>query len=244
MTEAISNKRLVLIVGESGTGKTASLRELEDQEGVLYLNCEAGKEIPFRNKFVQEIITDPLDMLDILEEAEESDEIHTIVIDSLSLLMEMYESVHVLTSTDTRAAWGNYAQFFRELMQSFVANSKKRYIILAHTDAELNKDTGIYEVKVPVKGQLKKISVEAYFSIIVAAKKLRVKELEGYKNDMLDITKREKTVGFKHVFQTLPTKETVGERMRGPFDLWEDEQTFIDNNAQMLLDYVDDYYNS
>lgn len=36
------NKRLVLIVGKPGAGKTASLRDLDKQEGVLFLNCEAG----------------------------------------------------------------------------------------------------------------------------------------------------------------------------------------------------------
>ena len=36
------NKRLVLIVGFPGHGKTASLRDIEDQEGVLFLNCESG----------------------------------------------------------------------------------------------------------------------------------------------------------------------------------------------------------
>ena len=45
------NKRLFVIYGTSGSGKTASLRNLKDQEGVLFLNCESGKEIPFKNKF-------------------------------------------------------------------------------------------------------------------------------------------------------------------------------------------------
>lgn len=37
------NDFLILIGGESGTGKSASLMNIKDQEGVLYLNCEAGE---------------------------------------------------------------------------------------------------------------------------------------------------------------------------------------------------------
>lgn len=36
------NDNLVLLVGKSATGKSASLMGLEKPEGVLYLNCEAG----------------------------------------------------------------------------------------------------------------------------------------------------------------------------------------------------------
>ena len=36
------NSQLVLISGESATGKSMSLAGMRDQEGVMYLNCEAG----------------------------------------------------------------------------------------------------------------------------------------------------------------------------------------------------------
>ena len=231
-----------MVVGESGSGKTASLRELEDQPGVMFFNCESGKEIPFKNKFNEVVVDDPYIIFDALDEVRDDPDVHTIVIDSLTMLMEMFESVHVITAADTRKAWGDYAQFFKTLMQQYVATMDKRFIFIAHTESSLNNETGVMEVKVPVKGALAKISIEAYFSIIVAAKKVRVKELEKYENDMLEITSREENVGFKHVFQTLPTKATVGEKMRGPFDLWTDEQTYINNNAQWLLEYIDSYY--
>lgn len=41
MTQKV-NDQLVLLVGKSATGKSASLMNLRDPEGVLYLNCEAG----------------------------------------------------------------------------------------------------------------------------------------------------------------------------------------------------------
>ena len=36
------NDNLVLVVGKSAAGKSASLMGLENPEGVMYLNCEAG----------------------------------------------------------------------------------------------------------------------------------------------------------------------------------------------------------
>lgn len=38
----MSNDNLVLICGEPSTGKSASLRNLHNPEGVVYLNCESG----------------------------------------------------------------------------------------------------------------------------------------------------------------------------------------------------------
>lgn len=55
--EVAVNDQLVLIMGESGTGKSASLRNIPNQERWLYLNCEAGKRLPFRNKFQTHTIT-------------------------------------------------------------------------------------------------------------------------------------------------------------------------------------------
>lgn len=45
MTAAVqqTNDNLILIGGESGAGKSASLMNLRNPEGVLYLNCEAGE---------------------------------------------------------------------------------------------------------------------------------------------------------------------------------------------------------
>lgn len=36
------NDNLVLVCGKSAAGKSASLMGLENQYGVMYLNCEAG----------------------------------------------------------------------------------------------------------------------------------------------------------------------------------------------------------
>lgn len=236
----MQNKRLLVICGDSGTGKTVSLRNLKDQEGVLFINAESGKEIPFKNNFRVEVITDPWDAIKLIEEAEEDDTIHTVVIDSITFLMDMFESLYIYGVEDTRQGWQDYAQFFKELMQQHISVSSKRVILLAHVETVLNEETGIRETFIPVKGALKKNGLEAFFSIIVMARKMPIKKLED-SNELLNITKRENKIGFKHVFQTMPTKETTGYRIRGPIDMWSDEETFIDNDADMVMSLLDDH---
>ena len=46
----------VLIIGESGTGKSASLRNFERGEVTLF--NVAGKQLPLKGKFVHESVTD------------------------------------------------------------------------------------------------------------------------------------------------------------------------------------------
>lgn len=94
------NDHLVLLCGKSATGKSASLMQMEKPEGVMYLNCEAGKKLPFKSKFKEYIITDPLQVNEAFDAAENMPEIHTIIVDSLTYLLDMYESLYVLNSSN------------------------------------------------------------------------------------------------------------------------------------------------
>lgn len=62
------------------------------------------KKLPFRSKFKEYTITDPEQIEEAFEEVEGMDDIHTIVIDSLTYLMDMYESLFVINSTNTMKA--------------------------------------------------------------------------------------------------------------------------------------------
>ena len=128
---------------------------LENPEGVMYLNCEAGKRLPFKAKFKQYIVTDPLQVIEAFDHAETDECIHTIVVDSLTYLLDMYESMYVLNSSNTMKSWSDFSQYFKVLMQQKVAGSTKRVIFTAHTSDTLNESEMATETKVPVKGSLK-----------------------------------------------------------------------------------------
>lgn len=241
MTQQV-NDNLILLCGKSATGKSASLMGLKNPEGVMYLNCEAGKKLPFRSRFKEYVVTDPLQINEAFAAAEGMPDVHTIVIDSLTYLMDMYESIYVINSANTMKAWGDFAQYFKTMMQQFVAKSTKNVIFIAHTKSDLNESEMVMETYVPVKGSVKNNGVESYFSTIIASKKVSLKTLKDYQSSLLTITPEEEALGFKYVFQTKLTKDTVSERLRGPLGLFDTSETFTDNNMQLILDRLHHYY--
>ena len=236
------NDHLVLLCGKSATGKSASLMGLDNPEGVMYLNCENGKKLPFKTKFKQFTITDPMQINEAFDRAEDMPEVHTIVVDSLTYLLDMYESMYVLNSTNGMQAWGQFAQYFKVLMQQYVAKSTKNVVFIAHTADTLNEGEMIMETKVPVKGSLKNNGIESYFTIVIASKKVPLKTLKDYSSEFLNITPEEEALGFKYVFQSKITKESINERLRGPLGLFTTKETYIDNNLQHVLNRLKEYY--
>lgn len=236
------NDHLVLLCGKSATGKSASLMGMDKPEGVMYLNCESGKKLPFKSKFKEFVITDPLQVNEAFDAAENMPEIHTIVVDSLTYLLDMYESLYVLNSANTMQAWGQFSQYFKVLMQQYVAKSTKNVVFTAHTSDTLNESEMLMETKIPVKGSLKNNGIESYFTVVIASKKVALKALKDYGSAMLTITPEEEALGYKYVFQTKLTKDTVNERLRGPLGMFETKETFIDNNLQLVFNKLHEYY--
>jgi hypothetical protein len=236
------NNNIVLICGKTATGKSSSFMNLNEPEKVLYLNCENNKATPFKNKFRNKTITDPLQVYSYFEQAAAAPEkITTIVIDSLTFLMDLYESVYVSGAANGQKAWGEYAQFLKVLMSNYVANAPQRVIFTGHTSDVLSEDA-VMETLVKVKGSINNNGVEAFFSNVIATKKVKISELENYKNALLTITPHEEMLGFKYVFQTQMTKKTVNERMRGPMGMWDVSETYINNDTQLVLDRLAQYY--
>lgn len=238
------NDQLVLIAGESASGKSASLMNLKGEERVLYLNCESGKRLPFKNKFTTKVVTDPMQILEAFDylKNEGASKFDTVVIDTITFLMDMFESQYVLGSANTMQAWGDYQQFFKKIMQELVPSISQSVIILAHTRADLDEKAMEMKTSVPIKGALKNNGVESYFSTVVATKKVPLTVLEEYENELLHITPQDELLGYKHVFQTQLTKKTIGERIRSPMGMFTQPQTYMDNDAQMLIDHLHDYY--
>ena len=239
-----TNNQLVLICGYSTTGKSASLRNIPNQQRWMYLNTEAGKRLPFKNKFETYRIEDPYQVLEAFDHATNNVDIDGIIIDSITFLMDMFETMYVLPAANTMKAWGDFSQFFKILMQQKVTAFGKPVIITAHVLDVLDEKAMEVKTSVPIKGSLKNNGIEAYFSTVVAAKRISVKDLEPYKSSLLTITDEERELGFKHVFQTRPTKATVGERLRSPMGMFTKEQTYMDNDAATLLQHLHEFYSN
>ena len=191
---------------------------------------------------MQANVVDPLQVQQTMEALTGNDKYDVIVIDTLTYLMDMYETQYVINSANSMKMWGEYAQFFKRIMQEGVAKSDKQIIFTAHTSDIYNESEMVSETMVKVKGSLMNQGIESYFSTVIATKKVPIKTLEKYKNDLLTITPEEERLEFKYCYQTQLTKETVNERIRGPIGMWLPNETFIDNNAQLVLDRLKQYY--
>ena len=186
---------LILLVGKSTAGKSYSLRNLRNPEGVLFLNCEAGKNLPFQSKFKEVIVTDPRVEItgegSFLRQASNNpNKIHTVVIDSLTFLMQMYETKYAGEYSNSMRFWGDYGKFFTSLVNQEIPILLKagiNVIIIAHSSDVLNEKEMVTEVKVKLKGSIMNTGVEAYFNDIIAAKVVPLDKLKEYQNDMLHL---------------------------------------------------------
>lgn len=238
----IENTQLLLVMGESGTGKSASLRNIRNQDTWLYANCEAGKRLPFKNSFAETKVTDPYQVPELMQACIDMPDACTgMIVDTITFLMERYESMYVVGAANTQKMWGSYQQYWKDMMQDKVAKMTQPVVMLGHTFTAID-DAGEKSVSIPVKGALAKNGLEAYFSTAVAAKKIRIKDLKEFENDLLHITEDDELVGYKHVFQTRITKSTIGERIRAPMGMWTRAETYVDNDVQQVLDRLNQYY--
>jgi hypothetical protein len=240
----VGNKNIVLIMGPPNTGKSASLMKLSNPDKMVYLNADL-KELPFASKFKLNLpIADSKDVIDYITQIEEEPSVTGAVLDTLTFLMSMYERQYVTPFAGTKqgqTAWGDYGNFYREFIHA-IKSGTKNYAILAHAATELNEQAMQMETYVPVKGAVGRTGVEADFTTILSTKQVPLKKLEGYENDLLHITEEEEEDGFKYVFCTRVTKETVGEKMRSAVGLWKRNELYIDNDLEQVFQRLRQYY--
>jgi hypothetical protein len=240
------NHHIALIMGPPSSGKSTSLRNIQEPEGVVYFNFD-GKNLPFKSKFKEVYVEDVADIFDYLNQVKEKDEVHTVIIDTLTFMMNQYESQYVVTSTNTMKAWGDYGQFYKQVLHK-LKSMNKNIIVLAHEQKVMNDTEMILETKVPVKGAVGNLGVEADFEVVLATKKVPLKKLakEGFPDNtpLLEPEQMDEALGFKYVFQTMLDKDTVNEKMRSPMGMWRyPEEKYINNDLQLVINKLKEYYN-
>lgn len=235
------NKNIVLIMGKPNTGKSTSLVKLTNQDKMVYLNTDL-KELPFKSRFLKSVdVADAMDVLSYINEIENVPMVEGAVLDTLTFLMSMYERQYVANAANSQKAWANYGNFYKEFIHAIKAGSKD-YAILAHEDTVLNEQSMQMETRIPVKGSVGKVGVEADFTTILATKQMPIQKLEGFENDLLHITDEEREDGFKYVFVTRVTKDSIGEKMRSAIGLWNRNELYIDNDLNQVFARLKEYY--
>lgn len=239
------NKRLILVAGDSSSGKSASLRNLRDPEGVMYLNFE-HKDLPFGfedGEFEMQDIYDIEELYEALDFVKDnSDDYHTVVFDTATFMLDMINRECVQDVADTQKGWANYQNLIKDLMQNYVGQLEQTCIFLAHTLQQLNPNTGEMEAKVPIQGALKNNGFEAFFSLVVHTKTVPVRKLEKLKTKLLNVNEAEDITGIKYVYQVNKTKETANDRIRSPMGMFPITEPYMDNDVQMLSDALEMFY--
>lgn len=151
----------VLILGESGSGKSASLRNFEPQD-VSIFNV-AGKRLPFRKKLPCATTSDYESIKGLILKSQKK----TFVIDDSQYLM-CFESFAKAKET----GYGKYtdmALHFYNLVQFVIRQTPPDVIVyfLHHTDTDSN--TGKIRAKTLGKMLDSQLTLEGLFSIVLMA---------------------------------------------------------------------------
>ena len=242
----INNKKIVLVMGKPTTGKTTSLMNMSDQERMVYLNVDL-KSLPFKSKFKEVDIVDAKVVLTALDQIEAAEGVDGGILDTVTFLMNNFERQYVATHknskgvVDTMGGWSEYAKFYHQVMQKIKAGTKN-YAVMAHAADEMNEKDMVLETKVPVKGAVGRIGVEADFTTVISTKRMSIIALEDYHNPLLTFSDDELEDGFKYVFQTRIDANSIGEKMRAAIGLWERKEMYINNDLSLVFKRLNEYY--
>ena len=205
--------KLTLIMGRSGAGKTASLRNLKEKTAVISVT---NKPLPFKNnENLKVVVADEyLRIKGILQKAYESG-IRIAVIDDAGYIMtNKFMAGH-------RQAKGN-SQFdlYNEIGDNFFSLIKScgelpdDMLVFVIMHEEMN-DMGYSKPKTIGKLLDDKVCIEGMFTIVLHAIKLDGKYVFATNTDGLDVTK-------------------------SPIGMFESE--YIDNDLQLVVEKIREYY--
>lgn len=205
--------KLTLIMGRSGSGKTASLRNLKEKTAVISVT---NKPLPFRNNDNLKVVVagEYLKIKGLLSKAYESG-IRIAVIDDAGYIMtNKFMAGH-------RQAKGN-SQFdlYNEIGDNFFSLIKScgelpdDMLVFVIMHEEMN-DMGYSKPKTIGKLLDDKVCIEGMFTIVLHAMKLDGKYIFATNTDGLDVTK-------------------------SPIGMFEEER--IDNDLQLVVEKIREYY--
>ena len=211
----------LLIVGKSSTGKSSSFRNLDMSKTVL-VNAEA-KTPPFKahKKLYKHVYpSSTTQVLNGMKQMEEEEGKLTIIIDSISMLMDMFYAERVKNAANGLGAWSDYKDYFLELI-NFAKRSKHDYIFTALAKDSYNESEYISETFASVQGSLFK-NIESHFTVVLHTV---VVEEDGE---------------LKHKFITNKDVNNKGLSCKSPFEMFDEK--YIDNDVTIALKAMHEYY--
>ena len=212
--------RAYVVMGESGGGKTTSLRNLKPEETYI-VDCD-GKGLSWKgwreqynaekkNYFKTDDQYKVLSIMDGIDK--KRPDIHNIVIDTINSIMVADERRRINEKTYDK--WADLAWSVYDIcIKASQLRDDINVIVLAHTQTEVDENTGERFTRILTNGKkLNKIGLEKYFTTVLLCKKS----------------------GDKYVFETQANRSTA----KTPFGAFDKDE--IPNDMQAVLDVLKDY---
>lgn len=213
--------RCICVMGESGSGKTTSMRNL-DPATTFYIDCDKkglswrGWKQQYNAESKNYMRTDDqnrvLACLRALHESPDYKHIKTVVIDTINGIMVADE----MRRSKERGydKWLDLAVAIYDILDvSLVLREDLTVICVAHSQTERD-ETGYMFTRIKTSGKkLDKITLESKFSVV-----LHSKAIDG-----------------KHIFETVANKSTA----KTPMGMFADAQ--IENDITLVLKAMEDY---
>ena len=204
----------VLVMGRSGAGKSASLRNIKETTFVINVN---KKPLPFKNNNNLKIMNcdEYLKIKDSLKAAYDKN-IKVAVIDDAGYLMtSKFMNGHRQAKGNSQFdLYNEIADNFYSLIKSITDNLPNDMIVYVTMHEEMN-DMGYSKPKTIGKLLDDKVCIEGMFTIVLHAMKLDGKYVFATNTDGLDVTK-------------------------SPIGMF--DQEYIDNDLQLVTEKIREYY--
>ena len=215
-------KPLIAIVGQSGSGKSTSLRNLDPKTTYILDLERKGFPFPGANKFNIIPVDNPNAFTREFAKALKEDNCETIVIESFT---KYVEQVATLANTNFKGfdIWAFIARTIRSMLDS-IKNDKATVICTAVDDiVKIPQVTGgeTSNRRIKVQGKVHEGTVEKEFLMVL----------------FTEICKNEKTEEIEYFFQTNTDGVTSAKTPLGMF-----KERLIPNDIAEVLKAAEEYY--
>lgn len=170
--------KVIGVMGESGSGKTTAMRNLDPKE-TFYFDCDKkglnwkGWKTQYNTENKNFMVTDDFMTVDkaLHNINDKAPHIKYIVIDTLNALM-VAEEMRILrmTSGDKRSAWSDLAQNGWALLDLCLTLREELTVILLCHSETISDDNGLMRTRIKTNGRkLEKLVLESKMTTVVWA---------------------------------------------------------------------------
>lgn len=172
--------KVIGVMGESGSGKTTAMRNLNPDE-TFYIDCDrkglnwkgwkTQYNIEKKNYYATDSFSTVNSLLERIDEGEQTKHIKYVVIDTLNGMMVADEMrILAMTSGDKRSAWTDLAQNGWGIINKALRMREDLIVIILCHSETISDDNGIIRTRIKTNGRkLEKLVLESKMTTVIWA---------------------------------------------------------------------------